>query len=134
MQINRQMKNHLNRFSYLIKYSTHSGLKEKILAKKKKKEANCFNLVFTKPSILRMVVSDQYRLLSLLEITKATATNKTQKNKFQPQQNVENSSSQSKGEGCQIREKSERMSASAPFTKIQEATPPSVTSLGSWTL
>lgn len=102
------MKNHLNRFSYLIKYSTHSGLKEKISAKKKKKEANCFNLVLTKPSILRMVVSDQYRLLSLLEITKATATNKTQKNKFQPQQNVENSSSQSKGEGCQIREESER--------------------------
>ena len=101
------MKNHLNRFSRLIKHSTHSGLKEKI-STKKKKEANYFNLVFTKTSILRMVVSDQYHLLSLLEITKATATNKTQKNKLQPQQNVENSSSQSKGEGCQTREKSER--------------------------
>ena len=95
------MKNHLNRFSYLIKYSTHSSLK-------KKKEANCFNLVFTKTSILRMVVSDQYHLLSLLEITKATAINKTQKNKLQPQQNVENCSSQSKWEGCQTREDSER--------------------------
>lgn len=39
------MKNHLNRFNSWIKYSTHSGLKGKISAKKKKKEANCFNLV-----------------------------------------------------------------------------------------